>query len=291
MHVERFLTYLQHEKRYSQHTLTSYKNDLQQFSNFLEAEYSITEPQDITHQFIRSWLVHLSEQNTGTRSINRKISTLRSYFKFLLKRKLVEKDPTLKVIAPKVEKRLPEYVEVADMEKVLHQIDYGEGFSGMRDRMLIATFYFTGIRLSELISLKESDVNLLSKQMKVLGKGNKERIIPLSENILTDLTLYIEEKKRLFPTGMLFITDKGKALYPKFVYRKVNKCLSLVTTMSKKSPHVLRHTFATHLANKGADINAIKELLGHADLSATQVYTHNNIERLKDVYKQAHPKS
>jgi len=289
--VQNFLDYLKHEKRYSYHTIVSYENDLVQFSNFLSDSYEITDFNAVSHQHIRTWIISLSENNISPRTINRKISTLKTFFKFLLKREKISANPTLKVIAPKTSKKLPEYVEEREMNWLLEKINFGEGFEAMRDKLIIELLYHTGIRLSELINLKMTDVDTRNNTIKVIGKGNKERLIPVSADVIDQLATYYTEKEKLFANQFLFITAKGTQIYHKLVYRVVKKYLGMVTTMSKKSPHVLRHTFATHLANKGADINAIKELLGHANLSATQIYTHNNIEQLKDVYKTAHPKS
>lgn len=231
------------------------------------------------------------DDGTSTRTINRKLSSLRSYCKFLMKRTLLAKDPTLKIQTPKVAKRLPHFVAQKDVAHLFNDVTFPDGFPGHRDRALLEVLYYTGMRRAELINLKVADVDVARRQIKVLGKGNKERLVPVSEHLAENLRYYIEEKTKAFGAGWLLVTDKGAKLPPELVYRTVKKYLSLVTTIEKRSPHVLRHSFATHLTNNGAELNAVKELLGHASLAATQVYTHNNIEQLKDVYKNSHPKA
>lgn len=233
------------------------------------------------------------EKNTGARSVNRKITTLKTFYKFLLREGIATENPMLKIQSPKIPKRLPVFVEEDKINLLLDEIKFKEGFPGARDKLIVELLYNTGIRLSELINLKEQNIDLHNNSIKVLGKRNKERIIPIHESILFKIQDYAKQKKQLGldnKSGLLFVTDKGENLYPKFVYRVVNNYLSAVTTHDKKSPHILRHTFATHLLNKGADINAIKELLGHANLSATQIYTHNTIEKLKQAHKKSHPR-
>jgi integrase/recombinase XerC len=271
--VNKFLEYLEFEKRYSSHTIVSYKTDLLQFEVYSLVIFEVG-LEEATHVMIRSWMVALVEKGISPRTINRKKSTLQVFYKYLKAKVLIEESPMQKVVAPKVKKRLPHY-----------------DFFGSRDRLILELFYNTGMRLSELVELKE--VNILEDSIKVLGKRNKERIIPVTSFMRRKIIDYISLKRNEFPKSnqSLFVTDKGKKLYQKFVYRKVNHYLSLVTSKGKKSPHVLRHTFATHMLDNGAELNAIKEILGHASLSATQVYTHNSIEKLKNVYKQAHPRS
>jgi integrase/recombinase XerC len=291
---ERFIQYIQSEKRYSPHTVTSYRNDLEQFFSFLEKEYHITEIKDIGHFQIRSWLASLMEDHITARTVNRKITSLKSFYKFLIKEKEVEENPMVKIIAPKASKRLPAFVEKEKMQRLFETVDFGEGFEGARDRLIMEIFYMTGMRLSELVNLKLNDVQLNKNTIKVLGKRNKERIIPFSNSLDKQITDYLQLRKEIAGAeaeAFLFVTVKGKKVYQKLVYRMINHYLSMVTTLDKKSPHILRHTFATHMLNNGADLNAIKELLGHANLSATQVYTHNTIEKLKKVYKQSHPKA
>ncbi len=294
-----FLSFLQYEKHHSTHTITAYKNDLEQLSNYLENIYKIESIEQISHHQIRSWIVHLMNEKITARSIGRKLSSVKSFYKFLMKEGLVENNPLTKVQAPKTEKRLPVFIENHAMEKLLDdnsQIEGGnifeDGIEGLRNKLLIALFYSTGIRLSELIGIKNKDMDFFRKQVKVLGKRNKERIIPLTNEIISLCKVYNEAKKEnKFSIDYLLLTNKGEQLYPKLVYKIVKEKLSVVSTVQKRSPHVLRHTYATHLLNEGADLNAIKELLGHTNLSATQVYTHNSIERLKDVYKKKHPRS
>lgn len=290
--LQEFLQYLQFEKRYSKHTIISYQTDLEQFFVFISLEFESPAIDKISASQIRSWLASLKEDELTAKSINRKISSLKSFFKYLLKQGVVEKTPLTTVVTPKINKRLPAYVEQKDIQTLIRHVEFSEGWKGKTERLIILLFYNTGIRLSELVNLKESGVDFSYNQLKVLGKGNKERIIPLSGELLLELQNYLNEKRRLFGAHQhVLLNDKGKMLYPKYVYNTVKKYLGEVTTQDKKSPHVLRHTFATHLMNEGADLNAVKELLGHASLAATQVYTHNTIEKLKEVFKKAHPKA
>jgi integrase/recombinase XerC len=285
-----FLDYLRYQKRFSPHTLLSYETDLDQFIEFCSKNGQDSEKAN--HLFIRRWIVEMLENNISARSVSRKISTLKSFYRFLIKEGLVEKNPLDKVIAPKTKKRLPVFVEEEQITSLLDKINFGEGFIANRDQMVVEMFYRTGVRLSELINLKDNDVNTRQQTIKVLGKRNKERIIPFSPDFIKNIDQYRQiRNKEIGSSETFFIGLKGKKMYEKEVYRVVNKYLSKVTTLEKKSPHVIRHTFATHLLNKGADLNAIKELLGHANLSATQVYTHNTIDNLKRIYKQAHPKA
>lgn len=291
MYIEKFISFLQHEKRYSPHTILSYRNDLEQFYSFLKRyQYSET-PDDIRHFQIRSWMVEMMEAKITARSINRKISSLKSYFKFLMRHNLMRHDPTLKIEPPKTSKRLPVYVDKTGTEKLLTNLEIEEGFAGKRNKLILEIFYSTGFRLSELINLKETDVDRSRKEIKVLGKGNKQRIVPVDQKLLDSIASYLDAKPKEFNSEYLIVTDAGHQCYRKFVYNIVKRYLSEVTTVDKKSPHTLRHTFATHLVDAGADLNAVKELLGHASLAATQVYTHNSIEKLKDTYKKAHPKA
>lgn len=288
-----FIDYVKFEKRYSVHTVIAYQNDLEEFLLFTKEKYEEVDPARISASIIRSWLASLREHPIQPRSINRKLSTLRSWYKFLLKNKKVEVNPLQKILPPKSGKRLPVFVERIPMDRLLHQVEFPDTFEGHTQRLIIDLLYATGIRRSELINLKNADIDRSAKTIKVLGKGSKERIIPISAGLLSRMDAYQEEKEQMGfdRVSFLLVTKKGKKLYPEYVYRSVKKYLGLVTTLEKKSPHVLRHTFATHLVNNGADLNAIKELLGHANLSATQIYTHNTIEQLKTVYEQAHPHS
>jgi len=247
---------------------------------------------ELNHLVIRSWLVSLMESGMEARSVNRKISTLKSYYKFLIREEKVELNPMAKIISPKTAKKLPVFVDITHMENLFDFDVFEPGFEGHRNRMILLLFYQTGMRLSELTGLKKGDIDFSNGQLKVLGKRNKERIIPFTLHFKKELEDYIQVIPSEYATGAyLFAQKNGKKLYPKQVYNLVNAALSHVTTIHKKSPHVLRHTFATHMLNNGADLNAIKEILGHANLSATQVYTHNSIEKLKNVHKQAHPKA
>ncbi|KRO66556.1 MAG: integrase [Cryomorphaceae bacterium BACL11 MAG-121128-bin16] len=289
MQQEKFINYLSSEKRFSVHTITSYSNDINQFFLFLSEEYKITsELSEVNFQIVRSWIASLLEQGVTPRSVNRKISTLKTYFKFLIREGVIQESPMLKVVAPKSKKRLPLFVEEDQIESLLNGVEFDDGFIGERDKLIIELFYVTGIRLSELINIKISDLNFDNNLVKVLGKRNKERLIPLSTRIVKELQFFIEKYKI---DNYLFTNLGGTKVYTKLVYRIVNKYIGKISSINKKSPHILRHTFATHMLNNGADINAIKELLGHANLSATQVYTHNTIEKLKSVYKQAHPRA
>lgn len=288
-----FLDYLRYEKRYSGHTIRSYQDDLSQFFSFVTGQFGETAPGDITHQLVRSWLVGLRDKGISAKSINRKISTLKSFYKYCKKNNLVSQNPLLKVISPKTSKRLPVFIKEKDTRQLLEAVHHTDDWKGLNAKMLISFFYATGMRLSELIGLKEKQVDFAGRRVKVLGKGNKERIIPVSPALLDMAKGYMELKKETFgQTGeYLLVTEKGRKLYPKYAYLLVHSWLGTVSTLEKRSPHILRHTFATHLMNQGADLNAVKELLGHSSLAATQVYTHNTIEKLKEVYKKAHPKA
>ncbi|MEJ5265129.1 MAG: tyrosine-type recombinase/integrase [Bacteroidales bacterium] len=291
-HLDAFLNYLRNEKRCSLHTQRSYATDLQQFEQYVNHQYGNMSIHQISSSHIRQWMVALMEEGTSSRTVVRKLSSLKAFFKYLLRQKLVEHNPLDKVTAPKVGKRLPVFVEDKHMDTLLDEIAFGENFEGIRNRMIISTFYHTGIRLSELTQLKIDDVDFSIRSLKVMGKRSKERIIPLSPAFIDELNQYLQiRQEQGFTSPYLFVTSKDKALYPRLVQRVVKHFLSLVTPISKKSPHVIRHTFATQLLNRGADLNAIKELLGHANLSATQVYTHNTIEKLHKIYKQAHPRA
>lgn len=293
--LESFLKYIEYEKRYSQHTITSYKSDLEKFLLFVSQEYQTNQIQDFNHAVIRSWIIFLSESGMGARSINRKIAALKSYFKFLLKREVIEENPTQRLKPLKVEKKLPSFVREAEMDLMLDHFNFSDGFEGARDQLVIELLYNTGIRLSELINLKRTDVNHFENHIKVLGKRNKERIIPISAFIVKLIKDYETkaalQMRKANEHRYLILTDKGEQAYPVFIYRLIKKYLEQFSHSDKKSPHVLRHTFATHLLNKGADLNAVKELLGHTSLAATQVYTHNSLDKLKKVFDQAHPKA
>lgn len=290
--IDPFLGYLKFEKRFSQHTLISYQNDLDQFFMFLVSQFDAPPLESITAMMVRSWLAEMKEDGISSKTINRKISSLRSFFKYQLKTGALAQTPMTTVIAPKVSKRLPMFVEQTDMDQLFQYLPFSDDWQGRTERLVILLFYSTGMRLSELIQLKESQVDASSCQVKVVGKGNKERIIPVSADLIAQLKAYMQDKpERIEGVNQLFITPKGKPLQPRSVYAFVKEKLSQVTTIQKKSPHILRHSFATHLMNNGADLNAVKELLGHSSLAATQIYTHNTIEQLKEVFKKAHPKA
>lgn len=299
--IEDFTNYLSYEKHFSPHTVTAYTNDLNQFSSYLQKQFDTTETGLINHQMIRSWLVQLMNDHVSPRSVGRKLSSLKTFYKYLLREGIVEVNPLAKVQPPRMEKRLPVFVEEVPMQRLLdekgedgegNQITFGTDFTGCRNKLLIMLFYSTGIRLSELIGLKQHDIDFYRQTIKVLGKRNKERIIPITRELSAEITGFIELKSALgMADQYLLLTAKGEQMYPKLVYTVVKTYLTKVTSIEKRSPHVLRHTFATHLLNKGADLNAIKELLGHASLAATQVYTHNSIERLKNIYKNKHPRA
>ena len=294
MHEKAYYTYLEFQKKYSAHTISAYVNDIEQFIFYLKSTFDFDDVLKVTHVHIRSWIVHLMQSKITPRSINRKLSCLNSLYKFLIRRKVVKTNPMRKVQGPKESKKLPSYVKQANLEKLLQQIEFADGFNGTRDKAVIYTLYATGLRRAELIGLQHKDIDLKAMQLKVLGKRNKERIVPFADGLLQVLLDYAEQKGETFPdkeSQSFFVTNKGLPLYPKFVYNLVNKHLSTVTTVDQRSPHTLRHSFATHMSNNGADLNSIKELLGHSSLTATQIYTHNSIEKLKEVYKKAHPKA
>ena len=296
MFLEQFIAYIKYEKRYSPHTVAAYESDLAQFYTFLNhPEEVITHPSQITHHHIRNWMVELMNAKLTSRSINRKVATLRKYFKFLLQGDIIKATPTARIQTPKITKQLPVVVEEEKLSRMLDSKEiFTADFNGQRDKLIIELLFGTGMRLSELLGITEADINTYEGTVKVLGKRNKERIIPLNKELKLLLQEYLMLKKNeIFANKSLklIVTSKGADAYAKMIYLIVQKYLNYISTQDKKSPHVLRHTFATSLLNKGADLNAIKDLLGHASLSATQVYTHNSVERLKSIYKQAHPKA
>ncbi len=285
-----FLEYLKFEKRYSKHTITAYETDLHQFFSFIEAQYQLTTIKELNSSMIRTWLASLKEDELQSKSINRKISTLKSLTKFLIKNEHLEQSPMTVIISPKISKRLPSFIEEDQLNTLFNHVEFSDSWTDQTQKMVLLLFYATGIRLSELIHLKTHQIDFSNKQLKVFGKGNKERLIPLNNDLLAALKNFNNNN----PTDnkeFVFVTVKGSPLNPRYVYGFVKKYLAFITTIKKKSPHILRHSFATHLMNNGAEINAVKELLGHSSLAATQVYTHNSIEKLKEVFKKAHPKA
>jgi integrase/recombinase XerC len=293
-HSRRFLDFLVFEKRFSRHTVQAYRNDLASFSSFLISFYDNPGIETVNASIIRSWLALLRDGGMTPRSINRKISTLRSFYKYLLRSGLVKQSPMSAVISPKNSKRLPGFVKEEDAKNLLALLDRSaEDWDDLNAKMLINLFYACGMRLSELIQLRDGDIDLRKNQLRVLGKGNKERILPLPHGIGDLVRDYLDRRKREFGTATetFLVTARGKKLYPRYAWAQVNKWLSEVSTLEQKSPHVLRHSFATHLLDAGANLNAVKELLGHSSLAATQVYTHNSIEKLKAAFKKAHPRA
>ncbi|SEO45389.1 tyrosine-type recombinase/integrase [Mucilaginibacter sp. OK283] len=303
MFLERFIQYIKFEKRYSPHTVSAYQSDLDQFMLFLNnpgdaivvPEPIITHPNQITYHDIRNWMVSMIDHKLTGRSVNRKMATLRKYFKFLLQEGVITQNPASKIRSQKIPKHLPVVVEGTSLTQMLdNDIVTDDDFEGMRNKLVVELLFGTGIRLAELLGLKDSDINDYEGTLKVLGKRNKERIIPINTELRILLGRYLELKKNQNfhnISVMLIVTSKGTDAYRQLIYLIVQKYLSNISTQTKRSPHVLRHTFATSLLNNGADLNSIKELLGHVNLSATQIYTHNSVERLKSIYKQAHPKA
>lgn len=292
MVLDNFLKYLQYEKRYAKHTLIAYENDILQYQAFLNQTNQTFDK--ATHKDIRLWTIALMDDQINPRSINRKISSIRSFYKYALKEGIIKENPVIKVQSPKTAKKLPVFISETKMDTLLDSQVFDDDFEGVRDKLVIELLFATGIRLAELLSLTLRNVLLAEKTIKVLGKRNKERIVPLNISVLTQLKIYLDLKSQQpfdSASDVLVLTVRGKPAYPKLIYRIVYKYLEKISTQSKKSPHILRHSFATSLLNNGADINAIKDLLGHANLAATQIYTHNSIERLKSIYKQAHPKA
>lgn len=292
--VNSFLKYISYEKRYSQHTVTSYQNDLRQFAEYLSDKFNVTNLTDADQFMVRSWVLSLMDAGVAARSVNRKIASLRAYYKFMLKREAIGKDPTARMRLLKTPKELPDFADEKELTIQLDSDSFKEGFEGNQQRIIMELLYGTGMRLSELLGLKEADINRHERTVKVLGKRNKERIIPLPVSLMRVIDDYIADKNYRFggnPKGFLIVNNKGGVAYPMLIYRTVKDYLNRVSSVERKSPHTLRHTFATHLLNKGADLNAVKDLLGHSSLAATQVYTHNSLERLKAVFDQAHPKA
>lgn len=297
---DKYIDYLRFEKRYSAHTILAYHTDLDDFTKFLFLQYSITDLLQADHNLIRSWLISLIDRKISPRSVNRKLSTLKSFYRYCQTQDLIKNSPMLKVVAPRTSKQLPVFLTRDNLEDLLKKVEFTSDYEGCRDKMIITLFYATGIRRTELVQILISDLDLDNGTLKVLGKRNKERIVPLGENVINMLKEYLDYRGKFLTENNydfqnnkypLFVTSKGLPVYPRLVHSIVHKYLSLIASNSKLSPHVLRHTFATHMLDDGADLNAIKEILGHSSLAATQVYTHNTIEKLKTIYKQAHPRA
>lgn len=293
--IDSFINYLEYEKRSSAHTVLAYRKDLEQAQDFVNLSFSIDDLSHCTHPDLRAWIIDLVEQGMSQTTVNRKLATLRSFYKFLMRSKIIQKDPTYKLKSLKSPKKLPEFLQETTIESVLEVEVYASTFEGQRDRMVLEFLYLTGVRLSELTALKWKDIRLQEEQVKVLGKRQKERIIPLTKSLQRNISEYkkVVEAHFLKVEGEDYFirSNKGEKAYSMLIYRIVKHYLDLFAQNSKRSPHLLRHTFATHLLNKGADLNAVKDLLGHANLAATQVYTHNSMEKLKAVFEQAHPKA
>lgn len=293
MHKTHFLKYLEYEKRCSPLTLKAYRKDIDQFQAFLKHEYEMESLINVQHKQIRYWVISLINQSYKESSITRKLRSISSCYNFLQRRKYIDHNPCLGIQLPKIPHRLPSFVEEDKMELLFHHISNNQKFPETRNHLILELLYATGMRRAELIGLKVSSVDTYNQQIKVLGKGSKERFLPIGKKISTLLQKYLQLRAEQFPDCQekkLLLTDKGKKLYPKFVYNLVNKYLSSIVTNTHKSPHVLRHSFATNLLNNGADLYAVKELLGHSSLAATQIYTHNTIEKLKQAYQKAHPR-
>ncbi|NQU51558.1 MAG: tyrosine-type recombinase/integrase [Bacteroidetes bacterium] len=289
---ESFIGYLKYEKRYSPHTVVAYRNDLDQFVLYITETVGEFSVNTVDSKLVRTWVVSLMEQQLSARSVNRKVTAVKSFYKFLMKEHVVESNPATNIPLPKIRKKLPNFVGEDNLNRLLDDGFFSEDFKGIRDKLIILLLYGTGVRLAELLLLKDSDFDKKGYLIRVLGKGQKERVIPYPRSINILLDLYVDIRNEIvgYKTERLLVTEKGKPVYEKLIYRVVTNNLAKVTSLEKRSPHVLRHTYATHLLNKGADLNAVKELLGHSNLAATQVYTHTTFEKLHDIYKQAHPR-
>lgn len=292
--VSYFLQHIKYEKRLSEHTLTAYRSDMEQLSQYLLESYELDAPEKADFQMLRSWVASLAEKKLDNRSINRKIATLRTFYGFLLRKRVITNDPMLSIKALKTDRTLPTFVREQEMTTLLDDITFTDDFTGVRDKLVLELLYGTGMRLTELITLKDADLDAYERTLTVLGKRNKYRILPLSASLYKLIRQYQNFKQETFNGScedVLIVSDLGNKAYPVMIQRIVKRYLTLVSSLEKRSPHVLRHSFATHLLNRGADLNAIKDLLGHSSLAATQVYTHNSIEKLKEAYQQAHPKA
>ena len=291
--LDKFQHWLSYEKRYSHHTVKSYINDLKQFTVFLNQKFSAISIHEAKTTMIKSWIVSLMDNNYNPVSVNRKLVSLNSYYKFLIKEEILDHNPAVNIKGLKKPRRIVKFLEEDEIINILDQFDFNDTDNNLRDKLILEMLYGTGIRLSELINLKTRNIDLKAMVLKVLGKRNKERIIPINKSLETNIRSYMLLRNSVQSDSdneFFFLTDKAEQLYPMYVYRVVKRYIDDIVQRTHVSPHVLRHSFATHLLNRGADINAIKELLGHSNLAATQIYTHNSVERLKTVYKQAHPR-
>ena len=291
--IEKYLRYLRYERNYSPHTEISYSEDLRQFAEFVNQNHKGIDLREIDSDIVRLWVVSLLELKLSARTVNRKLSALKSFCRYLLRVGEVENNPLKKIVGPKTKKPLPSFVNYSDMKKVLSEEDFDCTFLSMRDRLILEIFYVTGIRRAELIGIKDVDVDFSAKILQVTGKRNKQRLIPVSDALLNMITLYMSARNQdvKMVSGYLFVKEDGEPLYPMLVHRIVNERLAWIPTLTKTSPHVLRHSFATGMLNNGADINAVKELLGHSSLASTEVYTHTSFEELKKIYNKAHPRA
>jgi integrase/recombinase XerC len=289
--IDKFVEYIQFEKRQSVHSVSAYKSDLIQLQDFIATQYNGS-LEEVNHQMLRSWIVFLKQSGLTNKSLHRKISSTKTFYKFLIKQGVIEVNPASKVVLPKIEKRLPTFIKKEETEQLLgkNSVDFND-FESIRNHLVVTLFYQCGIRLSELVNLKSNEIT--SNSIKVLGKRNKERIIPIIDKVYSLIKEYEQMKQKAFEVQneFLIVKNDGEKSYDKFIYTLVNKELTKHTSLKKKSPHVLRHTFATHMLDEGADLNSIKELLGHSNLMATQVYTHNSLAKIKSIYKQAHPRA
>jgi len=293
MLIEAFLDYLRLERNYSERTIVSYGTDLREFEGYLEETEAELDFTKVHADHVRNWISGLMDKGRTATSVNRKLSSLRSFYRFLLKKELVVVNPMLKIVGPKKEKPLPSFVREKDMDRLLDELSFGEGFEGCRDRVILEVFYATGVRLSELIGLNEADVDFSARLIKVTGKRNKQRLIPFGNELMEELLIYNKVRTETFPGGTeaFFVRKNGERMYPVQVYRLVKRNLSKVVTLKRRSPHVLRHTFATAMLNGNAELRAVQELLGHESLATTEIYTHATFEELKKVYEQAHPRA
>lgn len=296
MAFEKFLQYIRYEKRYSEHTGDSYQTDLEQFKKYFEeTKGEGFSPQNVETKDVRNWMISLMKEGEKPTTINRKLSAMKSYYRYLKRQGEVKRSPLVGIVAPKKEERLPVFVRESSMEELLDgdlSEEFGEDFDGVRNKLMIDTFYTLGLRRAELIGLKDGDVDLSGKVVKILGKGNKERYVPFDEPLKESIENYLRKRETVEEgEGYFFRKSDGRPLYPMMVWRIVNKYLTMLGQQQKKSPHVLRHSFATAMLNNGAEINAVKELLGHSSLAATQIYTHLTVEQLQKIYKQAHPRA